>query len=87
TDGAEIAQLYIRDIDSSVWRPFKELKGFVKVFLKAGESKKVNITLTEKDFAYWDVNIKDWNVEPGEFEILIGASSKDIRLTSKLLFS
>jgi beta-glucosidase len=87
TDGAEIAQLYIRDIDSSVPRPVKELKGFVKVFLKAGESKKVNITLTEKDFAYWDVNIKDWNVEPGEFEILIGASSKDIRLTSKLLFS
>ncbi|MBX3009497.1 MAG: glycoside hydrolase family 3 C-terminal domain-containing protein [Melioribacteraceae bacterium] len=86
TDGAEIAQLYISDIESSVPRPTKELKGFVKVFLKAGESKKVNITLTKKDFAFWDINLEDWKVEPGEFEICVGASSNDIRLTSKILF-
>lgn len=85
-DGAEIAQLYICDLESSVPRPTKELKGFVKVSLKAGESKKVNITLNKKDFAFWDINIGDWKVEPGEFEICVGASSNDIRLKSKIFF-
>lgn len=83
-EGAEVAQVYVRDIQSSVLRPFKELKGFKKVFLKPGESKTVRITLREKDFSYWDENKKDWYAEPGEFEILIGSSSKDIKLKTRV---
>lgn len=86
-EGAEIAQVYVRDVQSSVLRPIKELKGFKKVSLNPGESKTVKIELNEKDFSFWDENKKDWNAEPGEFEILIGSSSNDIRLktTIKLL--
>jgi beta-glucosidase len=83
-DGAEVAQLYIKDIEASVLRPEKELKGFQKVFLKKGESKRIEIELTKKDFAYWDVKTHDWKTEPGEFEILIGTSSRDILLRGKL---
>ncbi len=82
--GAETAQLYIQDVEASVARPFKELKGFKKIFLKPGESKKVNLVLTEKDFAFWDIKIDDWYAEPGDFNILIGASSNDIRLSEKI---
>ncbi|MGK9367326.1 beta-glucosidase family protein [Melioribacter sp. Ez-97] len=83
-DGAEVAQLYIKDIEASVLRPEKELKGFHKVFLKKGETKRIEIELTKKDFAYWDVKTHDWKTEPGEFEILIGTSSRDILLRGKL---
>ena len=79
TDGMEIVQLYVSDKQSSVIRPIKELKGFEKVFLKAGETKKVVFHLNKKSFAYYEPAISDWFVEYGEFEILIGASSKDIR--------
>ena len=81
-DGAEITQVYIRDIESSVPRPIKELKGFKKVFLKSGESKTVRISLDVKDFAFWDLEKKDWDAEPGQFEIMIGTSSDDIKLKS-----
>lgn len=79
-DGAEIAQLYVSDVQSTLYRPQKELKGFKKVFLKAGESKDVVISLDSRAFAYYNVNIKDWHIESGDFEILVGASSRDIRL-------
>ena len=85
--GAETAQLYISDIEASVQRPVKELKGFAKIFLDPGEVKNVKISLEEKDFAYWDVNKNDWFAEPGEFEILIGSSLSDIRLVEKIKFS
>ncbi len=85
--GAETAQLYISDIEASVQRPVKELKWFSKIFLDPGESKKVKISLEEKDFAYWDVNKNDWAAEPGEFKILIGSSSSDIRLVEKIKLS
>jgi beta-glucosidase len=85
--GAEVAQLYVQDIKASVERPVKELKGFRKVFLNPGESKKVQITLTPKDFAFWDVNKKDWNAEPGEFTILVGSSSNDIKKTAKVILN
>jgi beta-glucosidase len=82
--GAEVAQLYVHDIQSSVIRPVKELKGFSKVFLNAGESKTIKLTLNEKDFAFWDVNQKKWNAESGEFEILIGSASNNIKLKTNV---
>lgn len=78
-DGKEAVQLYIRDTHSSVTRPEKELKGFEKVSLKAGQSKKVVFKLDKRAFAYYNTDINDWYVEYGQFEILIGSSSADIR--------
>ncbi len=83
-DGAEIAQLYVKDVESTIFRPEKELRGFKKVFLKAGEEKTVELTLSKRAFAYYNVNISDWHVESGEFEILVGASSRDIRLNGSV---
>lgn len=83
-DGAEVAQLYVADRQSSIFRPKKELKGFEKVFLKAGEEKEVSLTLTSRAFAYYNVLIGDWHVESGDFDILVGASSRDIRLQSSV---
>jgi beta-glucosidase len=76
----EIIQLYVRDVQSSVIRPEKELKGFEKVFLNPGEEKEIEFILDKKAFAYYNIDIKDWYVETGEFEILIGKSSRDIVL-------
>ena len=78
--GAEIAQLFVGDAHSSVPRPVKELKGFAKVRLKPGETKRVSLTLDRRAFSYYDVNKKDWNAEPGDFAILIGSSSAKIEL-------
>ena len=78
--GKEIVQLYIRDVKSSVIRPEKELKGFAKIELEPGEENTVTFTLGKRAFAYYDVDIKDWQVESGDFEILVGGSSKDITL-------
>jgi beta-glucosidase len=83
-DAKEVSQVYIRDVLSMVVRPYKELKHFSKDFIKAGEEKKVTIKLSKRDFAFFDVNSKDWYVENGHFEILIGASSRDIRLKQKI---
>ena len=79
-DGAEIAQIYVADKESTIFRPEKELRAFKKVFLKAGEEKKITVTLGKRAFAYYNVLIGDWHVESGEFDILVGASSADIRL-------
>ena len=78
--GAEVVQLYLHDIESSVDRPIKELKGFAKVYLAPGESKKISITLTKRDLSFWDVNTNDWLAESGEFQIMLGAAVDDIRL-------
>ncbi len=80
TAGAEVAQLYVSDKESTVFRPEKELKGFKKVFLDAGEETTVTLTLDKRSFAYYNVNIHDWHVESGDFTVLVGASSRDIRL-------
>ena len=77
--GAEIAQLYVQDVEASVPRPVKELKGFTKIFLKSGEYKMIRIDLDEEDFAFYDVKKKEWFAEPGKFNILVGAASNDIR--------
>ncbi len=83
-DGAEVAQLYVNDVESTIYRPVKELKGFKKVFLKAGEEKEVEIVLDKRAFAYYNVNLGDWHVESGEFKILVGASSRDIKLETSI---
>ncbi|MEW6241657.1 MAG: glycoside hydrolase family 3 C-terminal domain-containing protein [Chloroflexota bacterium] len=82
--GREAAQVYVRDVESTVLRPFKELKGFAKVHLQPGEEKEVTITLDRRAFAFYDATQKDWIIEAGDFEILVGASSRDIRLTTTI---
>lgn len=82
--GAEVAQLYVADKESTIFRPIKELRAFEKVFLEAGEEKSVKLVLDKRAFAFYNVNISDWCVESGEFEILVGSSSADIRLTTSV---
>jgi len=82
--GAETAQLYVQDIESTVPRPIKELKGFKKVDLKPGQRKAVVIELKKKDFSFWNPETKDWYFEKGAFIIHVGASSKDIRLHKQI---
>ena len=84
TDGAEVVQLYINDEKCSVERPNKELKSFGKFFLKPGEEKKVMMKLNPGAFAFYEVHKKAFVTEPGKFNILIGSSSRDIRLTGKM---
>lgn len=82
--GKEIAQLYVRDLQSSVYRPDKELRGFAKVELQPGEETQISLPLGRRAFAFYDPGSRDWAVEAGEFEILVGASSRDIRLSATL---
>jgi beta-glucosidase len=77
-DGAEVVQLYIRDVVGSVTRPVKELKGFQKIWLKAGEIKTVTFNISAEDLKFYNYDLKyDW--EPGEFEIMIGGNSRDVK--------
>ncbi len=82
TAGAEIAQIYVNDKESTIFRPEKELKGFRKIYLEPGEEKKLTVSLDKRAFAYYNVNIHDWHVESGAFNILVGASSRDIKLSA-----
>ncbi len=79
--GKEIVQLYVRDVESTVFRPTKELKGLAKVELRPGEETAVTFELDQRAFAYYHTDARDWYVEPGTFEILVGASSRDLRLS------
>lgn len=79
-DGAEVAQLYVSAHCTGVYRPKRELKGFVKVFLRAGETKRVTIPFDDKTFRYFNEKTNGFEVEGGEYEIQIGASSADIKL-------
>lgn len=83
--GKEVVQLYVKDVLSNVVRPEKELKGFAKVDLQPGETKQVSFTLDSRAFAYYNVKLKDWHVETGEFEILVGASSQEILLVESVV--
>lgn len=83
-DGKEIAQLYIKKENSKIYRVEKELKGFKKIFLKKGEEKEVKITLDKTAFEYFDINLNKWNIESGEYTILIGKSSREIVLQEKI---
>ncbi|WP_294587761.1 glycoside hydrolase family 3 C-terminal domain-containing protein, partial [uncultured Ruminococcus sp.] len=86
-DGMEVVQLYVSDKESSVRRPVRELKGFEKLSLKAGETKKAVFHLDKRSFAYYETDIHDWFVEYGEFGIEVGSSSRDIRLTTSVYVS
>ena len=80
-DGAEVAQVYVSCVNGKVFRPKKELKGFTKVFLKAGESKTVTVKLDDKAFRYFNVKTGRWEVETADYEILVAASVVDLKLS------
>ena len=82
--GAEVVQLYVHDPESSVVRPEQELKGFEKVHLRPGESRSVSFRLDDRSFAYWSVEHARWVVEGGPFELRVGSSSRDIRLSAQI---
>lgn len=82
--GAEIAEVYVSDIESTIYRPLKELKGFSKVYLDAGETKEVTIELDDRAFSYYNVLIKDWHIESGDFNILVATSSANILWSDKV---
>ena len=77
-----MVQFYIQDVQASVERPIKELKGFEKVMLKPGQSKVVKTEFNKRSFAFFDTKQRKWVVEPGQFKVLVGSSSRDIRLTA-----
>ena len=81
TDGAEVVQLYINDVKSTIDRPVKELKNFETVYLKAGETKTVTFEIDAQDLSYFDADKHEWVAEPGKFKALIGSSSEDIKST------
>ena len=83
-DGEEVVQLYVGLPDAVVFRPEKELKGFKKVFIKAGERKEIEIPFDDKTFRYWNVKTDRWEIESGNYQIMIGASVSDIRLSGNL---
>ncbi len=83
-EGKEIVQLYVRDLTGAARRPLRELKGYEKVSLKPGETKTVNFVLDYRSFAWYHTGIKDWYAASGDYEILIGASSRDLRLSGNV---
>ncbi|HEX2851120.1 MAG TPA: glycoside hydrolase family 3 C-terminal domain-containing protein [Acidimicrobiales bacterium] len=82
--GSEVVQVYVRDVESTVARPEKELKGFAKATFEPGETRTVEVALDDLAFAFWDPSAHAWRVEPGEFEVLVGHSSRDIRCRAPL---
>ena len=82
--GKEVIQIYVADLESTVQRPVRELKGFAAVRLEPGETKEVAMALEDRDLAYWDVERHSWRIEPGRFDIEIGHSSRDIRLRASV---
>jgi beta-glucosidase len=83
-EGADVAQVYIADKHAKVPRPAKELKGFVKVVLRPGETRRVTVTLDNRAFSYYDVAAKQWRAEPGDYEILVGRSAEQIEVRGKV---
>ena len=82
--GTEIVQLYVAKKNSDLFRPAKELKGFARVTLAPGEKQRITITLDDKAFRFWNVKANRWEIEGGEYELLVGASVEDIRLCEKI---
>ena len=86
-EGADVAQVYVGDTQTKVPRPAKELKGFVKVGLRPGETRKVSVIPDNRALSYYDVNAKQWRAAPGDFNVLVGRSSEQIELRGKLTFA
>lgn len=84
SDGAEVIQLYTSQTKSTVVRPKKELKTFEKIFLKSGETKKVELKLKSNDLAFYDEKTANWKLESGEYELHIGNSSRNIETSIKI---
>ena len=82
--GTEIVQLYVAKKNSELFRPAKELKGFARVTLAPGEKQRISIMLDDKAFRFWNVKANRWEIEGGEYELLVGASVEDIRLCEKI---
>ena len=82
--GAEVVQVYVGDVEASVARPLRELKGFVKVHLEPGETRQVSCDLDERAFAFWSRRLQQWVVESGEFLIAVGSSSRDLVATEAI---
>ena len=82
--GAEVAEVYVGEPHASVPRPVKELKGFTRVALKAGETRRVSVALNRRAFAYYNVTNHDWAVDAGDFNVYVGSSSAHIELTGKI---
>jgi beta-glucosidase len=82
-EGAEVAQVYVQDVESSLPRPLKELKAFRKVVLKPGQKQTISIPLDRRALAFYDPQRAGWVAEAGEFVIHVGSSSRDIRLTGR----
>ena len=85
-DGAETVQLYIQDIESSENRPQKELKGFKRISLKASETKQIEMTIDKKDLSFWSEVTRNWHIENGSFNVLIGTSAADIVLRASFVY-
>ena len=85
--GKEVVQLYINDVESSVERPNKELKGFEKVSLAPGESKKVEFRINTKQLSFYDIETRKFKAEHGKFTALIGTSSKDIKQKKEFILT
>ncbi|MCQ2139632.1 MAG: glycoside hydrolase family 3 C-terminal domain-containing protein [Bacteroidales bacterium] len=83
-DADEVAQLYVHRVDATIEWPVKELKAFDRISLKAGETRKVTLTVPVSELRYWDESINDWNLEHGTIDILVGSASDDIRITSSI---
>jgi beta-glucosidase len=79
--GAEIAELYVAPVNSPIDRPIKELKGFEKVFLRPGQSRKVTLDLDQRSFAFFNTTKHLWDAQPGTYKILVGGSSQDLPLS------
>jgi beta-glucosidase len=82
--GLETVQLYVQDVECTVPRPLKELKGFIKVDLEPGQSRNIVIELTTKDFSFWNPKTKDWFFEKGSFILQVGSSSKEIKVQKQI---
>ena len=82
--GKEVLQLYVKPTASTAFRPVKELKAFTKVDLQPGEEKEIHFELDRRAFAHYSTSLKDWQVETGEYQVLVGASSEDIRCQEKV---
>jgi beta-glucosidase len=85
--GQEAVQVYVRDVEASVFRPEQELKAFAKVALEPGASTRVRLRLDSRAFAFWHTPLRRWVVEGGAFEVRVGASSRDVRLTAPVQLS
>ena len=83
-DGAEVVQVYVQDVESSVARPVRELKGFTKVVLAAGASETVSVALDQRAFSFWSSRLGRWAVEAGDFVVAVGTSSRDLPLAATL---